>query len=207
MLVLILLFLLGLILWIDFGPFGPGHSNISKNQVMLTVIEAEKLSSAPVWSLAGLDMPQLWSYDATRSQDPHMQACAHAHRLWLTLGHLLPVKGTEALKEFSVLDFTNNRASYLDPAIVCVYWEGGQAEPWSLPLSPSVGVFRLSGMMCELVFSVLLPSVPTVFPTMPHWAVGLPLLDPLTLSDWAATHSVPLANHHHHHHFQLWGME
>jgi len=43
-------------------------------------------------------------------------------------GHLLPVKGTEALKEFSVLNFTNNRASYLDPAIVCVYSDGAK---WS----------------------------------------------------------------------------
>lgn len=35
--------------------------------------------------------------------------------------HQLPVKGIEALKEFSVLNFPNNRASYLAAAIVRVY--------------------------------------------------------------------------------------
>ncbi|KAF0025657.1 hypothetical protein F2P81_022538 [Scophthalmus maximus] len=37
-------------------------------------------------------------------------------------------KGQSTLKEFSVLNFTNNRASYLDSAIVRVYSEGAK---WS----------------------------------------------------------------------------
>ena len=59
---------------------------------------------------------------------PHTHAHVHARRCSAGPGHLLPVKGTEALKEFSVLNFPNNRASYLDSAIVCVYSEGAK---WS----------------------------------------------------------------------------
>lgn len=52
---------------------------------------------------------------------PHTRARVRAHMCMPGPIHQLPVKGTEALKEFSVLDFPNNGASYLDSAIVCVY--------------------------------------------------------------------------------------
>lgn len=61
--------------------------------------------------------------DATR---PH--TCTHTCTFKAQPGHLVPVKGSEALKEFSVQNFQNNRASWLDSAIVCVYSEGAK---WS----------------------------------------------------------------------------
>lgn len=65
------------------------------------------------------------THDAKGRQDlTHMHTYTHVY----AAGHLVPVKGTEALKEFSVLNFTNNRASYLDSAIVCVYSDGAK---WS----------------------------------------------------------------------------
>lgn len=65
------------------------------------------------------------THDATGGVDKttHMHTYVHTHTAQLSPGHLVPVKGTEALKEFSVLNFANNRASYLDSTIVCVYSE------------------------------------------------------------------------------------
>lgn len=49
------------------------------------------------------------------------RARVRAHLCMLGPIHQLLVKGIEAVKEFSVLNFPNNGASYLDSAIVCVY--------------------------------------------------------------------------------------
>lgn len=51
----------------------------------------------------------------------HARARVRAHLCMLGPIHQLLVKRIEALKEFSVLNFPNNGASYLDSAIVSVY--------------------------------------------------------------------------------------
>lgn len=133
-------------------------------------------------------------YDPTLIQNI-LPACAYVktqvHRSSAQADICCRSKG-QRLKECSVLNFTNNRVSYLDAAIVCVYSEGAKRSDEVCHCRPVWVFFTQCGMMCELVFCVTAQRAHCLSHNAPFSCGPLSLL-----SDGARTHFVLLANHHH----------